>query len=395
LRVRRAGWFILIAYILLVLLVITPQARAADTSGTGILYAYEALERTCLSQPSDYTDVVNKWDNETSAYDWNNETNADESLGHITSDIYWHTWNNTAKGAITQVDLAIRIDLTGLSDDTCMISWYVRAAQGSGTYEINSGNQGNDLVVTFADVVEPNDATWNWTDIGDLEIRQVGERSVGFDSIDYHTDEVWAYISVEAIPASQNEDGNYPVFPNTDYHFCIDNITEYEDAEIRVYARYRYNSTEYTDFLGNFSLGARPSNATFSWTIPNLPVTHPPIAIKFSYHVPMLGDADRDGDIDASDIRELSEAYGSDPAEPNWNPVLDCNGDDILDIHDLANVSIRYGPYFYWARGDAGPAPYPPRLLLVVPEVPLGALGALAALFLGLKLKGLIRIRKE
>lgn len=152
-----------------------------------------------LIQPTSFTDSLSVWSNEADAYDWNNATNADGPPNVDDGDIYWDSWNNTNLGSITQVDLRIRIDLTGLSDDTVTVAWYVGGTQGSGTYEINSGNEGNDLVFSFDDVTEPNDSSWSWVDIGNLQIRQLGAKEKGPDTVSYYTDEVWGWVTVEAV----------------------------------------------------------------------------------------------------------------------------------------------------------------------------------------------------
>jgi len=55
------------------------------------------------------------------------------------------------------------------------------------------------------------------------------------------------------------------------------------------------------------------------------------------------GDADLDGDIDASDFFDLSKAYGSDSSKPNWNPNCDFNGDGTVDTSDLSDLNKNYG----------------------------------------------------
>ncbi|MDH5376282.1 MAG: dockerin type I domain-containing protein [Candidatus Bathyarchaeota archaeon] len=194
-----------------------------------------------------------------------------------------------------------------------------------------------------------------------------------------------------------DEEGNYPILPNTKYYFKIIKITEYENTIIWVHARYNYSSTEYTQLIGNFSIGKKPSHISFNWTIPDLLVTDPPIEIRFSYLGPMKGDVDCDGKVDSSDLLDFKEAYGAAPSKPNWNPNCDFNSDDKIDASDLFDLSKNYGkePDFYWACARAHPTPRPPRLLLVIPEAPLGAIGALIALFLGAKLKAIFRRKNK
>jgi len=56
-----------------------------------------------------------------------------------------------------------------------------------------------------------------------------------------------------------------------------------------------------------------------------------------------LGDADRDGDVDVSDLFDLGKAYGSDPSKPSWNPQCNFNSDNKIDQSDLNDLSKNYG----------------------------------------------------
>ncbi len=49
--------------------------------------------------------------------------------------------------------------------------------------------------MTFDDVTEPINGTWEWADIGNLEIRQDGTQAGGPDSVTYAVDEVWGWVS--------------------------------------------------------------------------------------------------------------------------------------------------------------------------------------------------------
>jgi hypothetical protein len=154
------------------------------------------IPTTYQIHPTTFYEESNAWQSENNAWDWNNATSAINTK-KINDDIYWLTWNNTGQGTINQVDLRVRLDLTGLVDDYVIISWYVEATQGMGTYEINSTNQGTDIVVTFDDVIEPINGTWEWADIGNLEIRQVGTE-VSKDTFTYAVDEVWGWVSASS-----------------------------------------------------------------------------------------------------------------------------------------------------------------------------------------------------
>jgi hypothetical protein len=147
-----------------------------------------------------------------------------------------------------------------------------------------------------------------------------------------------AYIPDPEEEVEKNALGNYLVYPGATYHFNITGITEYENTQISVWARYKIGDTTYNTKIGDFTIGAQPSNITFDWTVPSdLPIT---TSIKFKYGTNYQGPAG------------------------TW----------------------------YYARKDLSPSP---RLLLVVPETFLGSVGAIAALFAGLKIRSFVRKKKQ
>ncbi|MCK4482237.1 PKD domain-containing protein, partial [Candidatus Bathyarchaeota archaeon] len=54
-------------------------------------------------------------------------------------------------------------------------------------------------------------------------------------------------------------------------------------------------------------------------------------------------DINGDGKVDIKDVAIVSQAYGSYPGDPNWNPAADINNDGKVDIKDVAIVSSHYG----------------------------------------------------
>lgn len=57
----------------------------------------------------------------------------------------------------------------------------------------------------------------------------------------------------------------------------------------------------------------------------------------------LIGDLDHDGDVDIYDITVFSDAYGSEPSDPNWNPLADFNGDNIINLYDAVLLTANYG----------------------------------------------------
>jgi len=58
-----------------------------------------------------------------------------------------------------------------------------------------------------------------------------------------------------------------------------------------------------------------------------------------------------DGRTDIKDLALAAKAFGSFPGAPNWNPVVDMNGDLKVDIKDLAMIARHYGQIsFNWVN---------------------------------------------
>ena len=59
--------------------------------------------------------------------------------------------------------------------------------------------------------------------------------------------------------------------------------------------------------------------------------------------VTILGDVDGDGAVGTSDLIVFSDAYGSEPGDPNWDPYCDFNSYEKIDASDLFDLSKNYG----------------------------------------------------
>ena len=57
----------------------------------------------------------------------------------------------------------------------------------------------------------------------------------------------------------------------------------------------------------------------------------------------ILGDANGDRTVNASDLSALSNAYGSKPGDTNWNPNCSFEGDNKVDAYDLFDLGKNYG----------------------------------------------------
>lgn len=89
-------------------------------------------------------------------------------------------------------------------------------------------------------------------------------------------------------------------------------------------------------------------NGTLTWSfnastkILTLNVSHNgPATVLVDWRIP--GDVDGNGKVVASDLLNLSKAYGSTPASPKWNQNCDFNGDNIISVLDLYPLGKNYG----------------------------------------------------
>lgn len=58
---------------------------------------------------------------------------------------------------------------------------------------------------------------------------------------------------------------------------------------------------------------------------------------------PLIGDINKDGTVDIFDLMKVVIAFGSNPTMPSWNSACDLNGDNIIDILDLALAASHFG----------------------------------------------------
>jgi hypothetical protein len=65
--------------------------------------------------------------------------------------------------------------------------------------------------------------------------------------------------------------------------------------------------------------------------------------VNGNVEVRIAGDVNGDRTVDAFDLFGLGWAYGSDPSKPNWNPDCDFNRDGRVDASDLRDLSNNYG----------------------------------------------------
>jgi len=69
-----------------------------------------------------------------------------------------------------------------------------------------------------------------------------------------------------------------------------------------------------------------------------------PLMSPYEYWTnPISGDINRDMEVNYRDLFQLAYAYGSSPAQPNWNPNADINKDDKVNYKDLFILASNFG----------------------------------------------------
>lgn len=87
----------------------------------------------------------------------------------------------------------------------------------------------------------------------------------------------------------------------------------------------------------NYTITAVVTISTESDTTDN--VLESPFKIK----VRMFGDIDGDDTIDIRDVAAAAKAFGSYPEHSKWNPAMDLNMDNKIDIRDIVIVAANFG----------------------------------------------------
>ena len=148
--------------------------------------------------------TAGSWLNPAFAYDGNNATWAEEDEVQVVNHIWFESWDSTDHGTISQVDVHIYMNITGLSNDVITFLVYLSDGQPTPTYtpttptlDITSANGGSPVHFVLTNVVEPGDGVWTWTEIGLLSVRLEGVKNAGPDPInDYAVAECWAKITI-------------------------------------------------------------------------------------------------------------------------------------------------------------------------------------------------------
>jgi hypothetical protein len=120
-----------------------------------------------------------------------------------------------------------------------------------------------------------------------------------------------------------------------------------------------------TNLLGNVSISGLAPGATISQTFTlntslgvklyrNFTISGQEVA-QYDYNtsnnvfidgnltVRLVGDVNGDGKVRIDDILAVTQAYGSQPGDPRWNPYTDINGDGRIRVDDVLLAALNFG----------------------------------------------------
>jgi len=99
----------------------------------------------------------------------------------------------TGSGTIVSVDLYVRAEVAAGVDDTYALSWAVGGVGETDLWPASfSARTLQDY--SFLNLVEPNDAAWSWTDVGNFEVNWRTSKASGPDNAVVSVYEVWLIV---------------------------------------------------------------------------------------------------------------------------------------------------------------------------------------------------------
>jgi hypothetical protein len=107
------------------------------------------------------------------------------------------------------------------------------------------------------------------------------------------------------------------------------------------------NGTLVLRFVWN-SEGAQPCHwyniTAVASTVPGeINITNNVMSSLMLVKVRLVGDVNGDGTVDIRDAIVASNAFGSKPEDPNWNPGADINNDDLVNTLDFIMIAMNFG----------------------------------------------------
>jgi hypothetical protein len=275
-------------------------------------------------------------------------------------------------GSIIDVDILIKYRAWAASSDRFRIQKTVAPLSAYSTVQdyITSDVDWPLDTYTYTHILEPNDGNWSWTDVSNLIVQFRSDNRYYPEGREVRVYEVWATVYTKTFTVDLNVGGVQDVKTwsvRVSWDPDILDLVEVEKKEFltdpgdpefdTIFTPSINHTGGYAD-ISEAIIGLRPgisgSGSLANLTFISFQEGKSPIALsetvlldssgnsmehfaesgKFNT-IPLVGDLDSDYDVDAADLFILTQAYGSELGDANWNAVADLNGDLIVDAKDL------------------------------------------------------------
>lgn len=357
------------------------ETQKTKSASSGVFNLYETWAQAnpppVNSYPSNHENTATVTDPE-KAYDKDQMTYASISPP-TTSYTYYSVkaFNSTVITNYASIDIKIRYSFTGYQMNFS-ISLYVGTA--STVLQIATvENVTSSILATWTGVVEPNDGSWNQTDLNSMQVRVTVAKTTIAGSGTFREYETWASIPKDNFTVRINiaEVTNLCTwqFNLTFNSLVLQAVTVHEGPFLKKAGATRWAGTIIDNSTGWVLAGdslskASTSGATGSGLLATVtfkavakgnsvldlslgetklrlwngsqyvPIPYTPFNGFFQYQI---GDANNDGKVDTADLHDFNEAYGSLPSSPNWNTYCDFNRDSKVALSDLYHLGKNYG----------------------------------------------------
>ena len=211
-RIRTATKGVIIGFLLLVIVLSVNQNSALSDTNTNsdieLTKGFVVASTTTEYKAEAFTDSLGYWTNDANAYDGNWGTFAYQAVAVVADEYpscYGHTFDSaeSGSGTISQVDIIVRVQVTGLSGSSDY--WQLTLDVGGSTGNTLSGTQYNLALtnLTYSAVTEPNGGGWSWAEVRSIQIHTDTEKDKGADGGQINIYEYSVRVTYEP-PAGDN-----------------------------------------------------------------------------------------------------------------------------------------------------------------------------------------------
>ena len=173
---------------------------------------------------------------------------------------------------------------------------------------------------------------------GSIEIKKL-RRDVAIINISADPSIIYAGWLVNVTVTARNE-GNLSETFDVIVYYCNYTMVSYAvidlDPDEEITFNYVWDTTGLPE-CSNFTISAEAT------TVPNEVDTGDNYMIDGWVKIKLMGDINGDDKVDIKDVATVSTAFGSYPGHERWNPEADLNRDDQVDIRDIAMVASNFG----------------------------------------------------